>query len=671
MLHMRRSPVALGAATAGSVLLELWDRVAADDPGLVRLVLAARGTLSVFLATIVALLAARLAHVSFVEFASGITLSLMIPFLMREPTPRQRIRTLFLLPLPAAGAVIAAALLHGHGPAGDSCFLILVFVCFLLHPLSPRMIGVGLTAVVMTYVSLFLELPPATLPLQLLSIAAAVPITAFACFVAFPMRPAATLRRTVEAVQARAAHVLHSARDVPDDPAKSAVAVAILRRDLARLNEAALAADDQLAMLGAEGRDAVRAGLIDLELATARLIDALRDEKPGPRHAIRLLLHERRMRRGRRYSIPPGRLERGTLLATLVELGHAVHRLGVAARGIAPAKTLPRVAALPPGPLAWRIATRVTLAAAIAMAGGMALSPQRWFWAVITVYLVFLNARSRGDTIFRGLQRLGGTLLGIASGLVLATVSAGDPIVETIVLLLSVFGMYYYILISYTAGIFCVTVMLGLLYGMMGVSPVDLLVLRLEETAIGAAAGMLVAAFVFPTRTRDLVMRSGRGALACLVEAIRASRLALQGTPGASPMEAMRRVDRQVADLRLALAPLTAGRALLRRSALERPVPALLDCVHWTRVLAAASHGRPLGADGAELIARAARAEIRLAELAGVKADEARTAQFSSTAPSVARVEEIGAALDRLEASVAVLAERLEIGALEGFSVDV
>ena len=52
----------------------------------------------------------------------------------------------------------------------------------------------------------------------------------------------------------------------------------------------------------------------------------------------------------------------------------------------------------------------------------------------------------------------------------------------------------------------------------------------------------------------------------------------------------MRRVDRQVADLRLALAPLTAGRCC-RRSALERPVPALLDCVHWTRVLAAASHG--------------------------------------------------------------------------------
>jgi hypothetical protein len=144
----------------------------------------------------------------------------------------------------------------------------------------------------------------------------------------------------------------------------------------------------------------------------------------------------------------------------------------------------------------------------------MALSPQRWFWAVITVYLVFLGARSRGDTIYRGLQRVGGTILGIASGLVLATFAAGHPGLETALLLLSVFGMFYYITVSYTVGIFCVTVLLGLLYGMMGAPVETLLVLRLEETAIGAAAGILVATFVYPVRTRDQVMRSGRAVLA-------------------------------------------------------------------------------------------------------------------------------------------------------------
>jgi uncharacterized membrane protein YccC len=158
---------------------------------------------------------ARWTGLSIVDFASAITLSMMAPFLMREPTQRQRQRTLLVLVLPAAAAAVLTTLLQGHGILGDSCCLLLVFVCFLLHPRNPRMIGVGLVAVVATYVDLYLDLPPSTLPWQFLSLMVAVPFIAFACFVALPMRPAATLRRTLAAVQGRAARVLRSARDVP------------------------------------------------------------------------------------------------------------------------------------------------------------------------------------------------------------------------------------------------------------------------------------------------------------------------------------------------------------------------------------------------------------------------------------------------------------------------
>jgi uncharacterized membrane protein YccC len=672
MLHTRRGPLARGAATAASVTLALWDHIGAIDPGLIRLMLAVRGTTSVLLATLAAMLAGHLWGVSVVECASGITFSLMGPFLMREPTPRQRQRTLLVLVLPAIGATIATSLLHGLGVIGDSSFLALVFIFYLLHPISPRLIAIGLVSVVITYVGLYLELPPATLPVQIASVIAALPLIAFACFVVVPMNAPATLRRMVAAVQARAAHVLHSAHDVAASGGIPGLAVTKLRRDLARLNEAALAADDQLALLAPAGREAVRAGLIDLELATARLVEVLRDEQDRPRHSIRLLLHERRMRRGRRYNMTPDMLEPGTLRGRLVELGHAVHRLGEAARGIAPATSAPVPAKLPPGPLAWRLATRVTLAAALAMAGGMAISPQRWFWAVITVYVVFLNARTRGDAVYRGLQRLGGTVLGIVIGLILAALLEGDPWVAAAALLGSVFGMYYWIMTSYTVGIFCVTVLLSLLYGLLGVPLESLMLLRLEETAIGAAAAIFVAACVLPTPTRDQVIRSGRGVLAALVGAVRASRQALAGGEFATPpMQAMRLVDRQVADLRLALAPLTAGRVLLRRSALERPVPALLDCVHWTRALAAASQATGAGpAAGTEaLAARAAAIESRLAGLAGVPTGEAGALAAPDAAPA-GEADEARAALDRLEAAVATLAERLEIGALEGFAVD-
>jgi uncharacterized membrane protein YccC len=657
MLHMRRRLLTRGLAAGGSAMTRLADRFVAADPGFVRLAMAVRGTLSVLLASLAAGLAVHVTGIPIVVFAGGVTFSLMGPFLARDPTMRQRQRTLAILVLPAAAMAIVTALLHGATWAGDLFFLALVFACYLLQSRHPRNLGLGLVAVVATYVDLFLQLPPATLPAQLAGLVVGAMLTAVACFVLVPMTSAATLRRTVRAVQWRSARVLQTALHATETDAS----LTRLRRQLARLNEAALAADDQLALLAPDGRDAVRSGLIEVELATARLIDALQREKPGPRHALRLLLQHERIRRGYRFTATAPRRE--MLSRTLAELGRATQELGEAAAAIQPATEAPPAAALPPGPLAWRVAIRASLAAGLAMAGGMALSPQRWFWAVITVYVVFLNARSRGDIIYKGAQRLGGTLLGLFSGLVLATLLAGNPWAEAAVLLAAVFGMYFFFLISYTIGIFCVTVMLGLLYGALGASVQPLLELRLEETAIGAAAAILVSVFVLPARTRDQVMRSGRGVLTGLAAAVAASRQALAGVPSGSPMAAMRRVDRQVADLRLALAPITARRALLRRSALERPVPALFDCVHWTRVLAAASES---GVPAPGAAPRAAAIEARLARLAGV----APPAEIPPAAQAAAAPTEVAQALDRLDRAVEILAERLEIGALEGFALD-
>jgi uncharacterized membrane protein YccC len=657
MLQMRKPARRLGVPA----VVSLPDRLQAADPGLVRLMLAVRGTTAVVLTTIAGLIAADLLDVNPVEFATGIVLSMMGPFMMREPTRGQRQRTLLVLAFAAAVATVITGLLHDAAPVGDAFFLALVFLTFLLYARDVRVIGIGLVGVVTSYVSLYLRLPPATLPMQIAGVGVAIPLTAFACFVVVPVNPAATLRRAVRAVQWRAAHVPRSAA------AGDAVA---LRRDLVRLSEATLVADDQLELLQPVGREAVRAGLLEIELASARLIEALKREKPDPRQATRLLLHERRMQRGRRYAMLPEQLEPGTLRAALVALGRATHGLGIAAAGMQPAREPPTAPPLPPGPLAWRLATRVTLAAGLGMAGGMALSTQRWFWAVLTVYVVFLNTRSRGDTIYKGIQRLGGTLLGIVGGLVVATLLAQHEGLQAAVLLLSVFGMYYLFLISYTAGIFCVTIMLGQIYGMLGAPLETVLQLRLEETAIGAAAAVFVAACVLPTRTRDQVMQSGRNVLAALAGAVGASRDALLGTPGAAPVAAMRRVDRQVADLRLAFAPLTVRRAIFRRSALERPVPALLDCVHWARVLADSCRAAPDTPDAAALAARATRIQRRLAALAGPPAADAAEppVEADDAAPGPDGVA-VTAALDGLEKSLCVLAERLQIGVLEGFAL--
>ena len=658
MLHLRTARRRHPFDGLAGLLNPLWDHLVATDPGLLRLMMALRGTLAVAATTLTTVLAARLLGANPIEMAPGIMLTLMSVFLIREPTRRQRQRTLLLLSLPAAAAAVVTTLLHDQGQMGDGFFLVLVFVCFLLQARSPEAIAEGLVAVIVSYVGLYLELPPSTIGMQLLSIALAVPVTWLVSFVLLPLRPAVQLRRMVQAVRGRAAGVLHDARFSPNDPA----ALRRLRRSLARLNEAALAADDQLALLDPVGSVPTRMRLMDLELAAGRLAALPPDAVAGPaRQAARLAVHERRLRRSRwrprelAAANAPPRSPAAAALAEIARAAAALGEVGVGLTGGAP----PSPSRPPPGPLAWRIALRVSLASALAMLGGMAISPQRWFWAVISTYVVFLNTRSRGDTVFRGGQRVAGTLLGLLAGLVVVSLLPGSGWTLIALLFLSTFGMYYFFLVSYTLGIFWVTILLGLVYQALGAPAGPLLVLRLEETAVGAAAAMVVAVLVLPVRTRDQVARSGTGVLRALAGVMAACSAALAGEAAPPVVVAMRAVDRQMADLRLALMPYTAGRFVLRRSGAERPIPALLDCVHWARVLAVCAVS-PNPADSA----RAAAIAERLSALAG---GERRVFQ---PLPRPQAAGKAAAALDRLDQATAILAERLTIGDLQGFYLE-
>ena len=106
---------------------------------------------------------------------------------------------------------------------------------------------------------------------------------------------------------------------------------------------------------------------------------------------------------------------------------------------------------------------------------------------------------------------------------------------------------------------------------------------------------------------------------------------------------------------------------------MERPVPALLECVHWTRVVVAASQDRGDSVESEELIARITDIETVLAELAGMKIGEegptvleARPAGAVSAANGSGQME---LALEHLGIGVAVLAERLNVGLLEGYAL--
>jgi uncharacterized membrane protein YccC len=222
-------------------------------------------------------------------------------------------------------------------------------------------------------------------------------------------------------------------------------------------------------------------------------------------------------------------------------------------------------------------------------------------------------------------------------------------------LLLSIFGMYYFAMSSYTACIFFVTVMLGLIYGMLGAPLETVLALRLEETLIGAAAGMFVAAVVFPNPTSDQVRRSGQAVLRQLAVVVRLCATALGGAAAASPSVAMREVDRLMADLRLALAPMVAGRSLLRRSSIERPVSALLAAQTQAH---AGTAGTPKS-DALEHLAR------QLETLG-----EGRIPELLAPADDVSPDCPLGTTVANLNRSVTTLAERVALGAYDTYLVD-
>ena len=68
-----------------------------------------------------------------------------------------------------------------------------------------------------------------------------------------------------------------------------------------------------------------------------------------------------------------------------------------------------------------RLAIQATLAVALAVVAGRAISGARWYWAVLAAYVVFIRATTVGETFSRAWQRMLGTLVGVAIGLLVAT----------------------------------------------------------------------------------------------------------------------------------------------------------------------------------------------------------------------------------------------------------
>ncbi|MFM0241864.1 FUSC family protein [Paraburkholderia phytofirmans] len=530
-----------------AALSRVADRLLVADPGLVRLHTALRVALACLL-TGVASIAWTVSQDQPITLAApGILFAMVAPLFVRDARRTAWFGTLFYLYLCACVCFAMASVLSRYPLAGDAGFLVVMFVGMLCQACGPRALGCAMLGVVCFYLGLYLHPSTAHVVQSLLLSAFGPLMVVLVGRVIVPMRVAASFRLAVHTVTLRASRVLH----------------APVAAHLSALNEAALSLEEQLALLNPSNAETIRERIVEVEVAAGQYAfasgpadDAVKARGDVLRHAI-------------------------ARLKEIAQRG-ATRRDSSALTGAFVTLTAPQRFADLRSKLCWLPATRATTAALLAMLIGHSLSPERWFWAVITTFVVFLGTRSRADTVYRGAQRLVGTLAGALVSVLLVAPLHDSPVLLVIAMVLCVFGWAYYILSAYAPGVFFITVLVGLVYGELGFAMGPLVELRIEEVLVGCLVSFAVAILMMPlAATRHVEAR-----LAAVLGALRdVVRLSGAGAQAADAVAATRKLDRSWHDLRIALRPLQTQRVVVWNPNVELATGSLLCCLHWARVL--------------------------------------------------------------------------------------
>lgn len=560
-----------------------------SDPGLGRLRMATRVTLTLTL-VVVALIAAH-AILALPPSAYGIAMSTAIQgaLAVREAEADAQVRTRLLCGIAGFGATALAVTLQPVPRLADALFIGLVFGAVYARKYGARWNAIGMFAFMCYFISAYLHPASGDLPALALAIALSGTVSHLVRNHVLPEHPDEDFRRAVEAVGQR----IDTLEDAIQDGRRRGWPAEARREAVNRqmgLGDAILSAEGYMpgealsgeATRGAMGELAV--ALFDLHLASESVLVAELSEpnetESGAQAAERRTMAGERLKDARR-------------------LMEARARAAPREAFLRNAQKPPALPAAPKGALIGdpqlRLAIQVALAAALAMAGGLMVSQTRFFWAILTAFLVFTNTQSRGDTVLRALNRTVGTMIGIVAGIGLATLIDGNVPISIALSALFVFAGFYLLQISYGAMTFFVTLVISLTYGLIGQFSADLLVLRLEETLVGAIAGAFVSFAVLPQRASATAEAAVNGLLDALDDVLRAAAERVETGSGRSLLALSRRLDHRYAALA------TAARALGPHwNLVRKPGPiriALLRFMalsYWTRRLAWAFSDRPV-----------------------------------------------------------------------------
>jgi len=639
-----------GFSTSVTVLCErarIW--WIGSDPGLLRLRAATRTTAALGCSLLILSLLTKATGQPLTVALLGVVITMIASRSVNEPDPRQQRITMTLLPVPAALAITAAALLSPHWVAADVVFVAVVFAASYVRRFGARGRALGMVAFMAYFFTLYLRAGMSQLPWMIGAVVVGTLCTFVMSTYVLPDRPERVLHGTIRALRARMAIVIDTTAEAVRTGRLDERRLRRMRARTIRLNETALMVQDQIedeadpAMLwGGVTAGQLAPWLFDAELAiewvanAGRRATAVFSESPAAISApTRADLVAALAELARAIRVPaPGGLQRAADHAQHILDRHgppapkddpgkaAIRRLALAiinaAKATADVRAIVEGApadntvvlvstddepspAADPGEEAGgqtrglspttRQAIQVSVAASLAIVIGELVSPARWYWAVIAAFVIFAGTNSWGETLTKGWQRLIGTMLGVPCGVLVATLFAGNRLGSLAMIFVCLFCAFYFLKVTYSLMTFWITTMLALLYGLLGEFSFGVLMLRIEETAVGAVIGVTVAIVVLPTNTRAAIVDDTRAFLRSLSALIENSVATMFcDAKVLSPTEQARELDRSLQQFRVTAKPLVAGAGgLAGRRSIRRGLRLFTACDRYGRSLARSS----------------------------------------------------------------------------------
>jgi Fusaric acid resistance protein-like len=553
----------------------LRDSFLINDPGLIRLRSAIRGTLTVGVSLIALWRFSQYSHVSMMLAFVGVMMAQMGAIAVTDAKPLDQKKTTLLVPVVASGSLILGVLVSHWHLVAISLLFAMTFIAIYVRRLGPRGAGLGLIAYFAYFASIFFKVPQESLSFVVTGIFIAGVVSYIVRFYLVPDSAMSTIEWSLSAYRAGIRRFIRAAeRELivrSEGKEVSTKNRAALELRMKRVNELALLSDDAIVNAGdmIPGSGALVRSLqgrvFDLELSARKIFESLQTLPPNEIRASLFRLAERMTEL------------RSTQKALVAEEEAAVQKSDSKVKDL----TAKEVSI---GGLHFhtRQAIQATLATILATILGTWVSTDRWYWASLSAYVVFAGA-TRGENLRRAGHRLLGTVCGVVAGMMLATLLTGHRDLEIAAVFVTLFLGIHSVRAAYSWITFWFTALVALFYSLLGLLTTEILYLRFEQTLIGAGCGALMAMLVLPVSTRE-TLKLELAKLLRILSAILTD-VGQMNLPRRERRDRVRILERELEDLRKVAGPLNGPLGGTNRTETRFIVHAGARIVHYARTL--------------------------------------------------------------------------------------